>query len=81
MKFDTTNEFLAAVRAGRLEFVRSGSERGYLAKKYYPNGLYCGVVRRGRRAGLHKYQKSGKGGPHSNSSNFVTNLYYWEVAK
>ena len=79
MTINTTSDFLDAVRAGLLECVGHGSEQGYVAKAYYPEGRYCGVVRRGHRAGLHKYQGAGKGGPHGNSSQYISNSYYREV--
>ena len=70
---------MQAVDSGEYTFYCTGSERGYLAKSAYPKGRFCGVVRRGFRAGLYKFQKSGLGGPHGNSSMYITNIYYRKV--
>lgn len=74
-----TADFMKAVERGEYIYFSQGSERGYLAKRYYPNGKFCGIVRHGFRAGLYKFQKSGLGGPHGNSSQHITNVYYRKV--
>lgn len=74
-----TAEFLQAVGRGEYTYYSTGCERGYLAKSVYPNGKFCGIVRHGFRAGLYKFQKSGLGGPHGNSSQYITNIYYRKV--
>lgn len=78
---NSTEKFLASVDRGEYKAVAFGSERGYLAKGRYPNGVYCGVVKRGFRAGLHKFQLAGHGGPHGNSSQYITNVYYRKIEK
>ena len=74
-----TADFMKAVERGEYIYSSQGCERGYLAKRYYPNGKFCGIVRHGFRAGLYKFQKSGLGGPHGNSSQYITNVYYRKV--
>ena len=74
-----TADFLQAVERGEYTFYGTGCERGYLSKRYYPNGKFCGIVRHGFRRGLYKYQRSGKGGPYGNSSTYITNVYYRKV--
>lgn len=76
---NSTKEFLAAVKRGEFVEYAIGSERGYLAKSSYPDGKFCGIVHFGFRKGLYKYQLPGKGGPHGNSSIYITNVYYRKV--
>lgn len=70
------NDFLRLRNLGLMHLVSVGSERGYISRSSYPRGRYCGIVKCGFRAGLHKYQPCGFGGPHGNSSVYCTNLYY-----
>ena len=74
-----TADFLKAVERGEYIYVSRGSERGYLSKRCYPNGKFCGMVASGFRRGLYKFQKSGKGGPHENSTNYISNIYFRKV--
>ena len=71
------DQFLAMRNAGKMMLVAVGSEQGYISRSRYPLGRYCGIVKRGLRFGMHKYQPCGYG-PYG-STRYCVNLYFYEV--
>lgn len=77
IKINTVDEFQQALAAGKIKYVGSGSERGYVACSRYPFGRFCGVVKRGFRRGCFKFQPCGRG--LCGSTLYCINEYYVEV--
>lgn len=81
MNEQTEKKFLEERADGKWQYVGSGSERGYRAKTLAPETgiIVCGIVKHGFRRGLLKVQECGKGGPHGNSTMYISNTYYRRI--
>ena len=66
-------EIWKQVVSGFLEFVGTGSERGYISKKINNDDIKAVVVTKGKRAGLIKVSVHNE-----LSTRYVTNLYFKE---
>ena len=69
----TYAEIRKLVVSGFLEFVGTGSERGYISKKVDNDNIKAVVVTKGKRAGLIKVSVHNE-----LSTRYVTNLYFKE---
>lgn len=69
----TYAEIRKLVVSGFLEFVGTGSERGYISKKVDNDNIKAIVVTKGKRAGLIKVSVHNE-----LSTRYVTNLYFKE---
>lgn len=69
----TYKEIRKLVVSGFLEFVGTGTERGYISKKINNDDIKAVVVMKGKRAGLIKISVHNE-----LSTRYITNLYFKE---